>query len=479
MKKSLVIALVMTFVLSIACTAFAAAGAFSDMPAKHWAYDAVAKLAKAGLIEGDNGRFRGDQPMTRYEFAVAIAKMLDHYDKADATDKALIDKLSAEFATELNTLGVRVKALESKTNTWVGGQTRFRYVTDTPKAPGTTKLPGADQFDFRQRVFVYSNLNDTWAAKARLSVTGKESGAFTNGGNGNTVGVDMLAVTGKNVFGLDQIRLGRHPFDEFSYLLFSKAPGVDGARIDKKMGAVLFTGSINNVVDSTIANYTAATGKAYTLTTGQFNYSVDKQTNLVAGYYYADIPGTSAASGFASTTTYPTLLATAGHSFASSEGLLFGVRKQLGGLVLMGDYVATTLNNPVNLSKNPNGWAVELTNAQNNPQTGYPAGYLVDWKKPGTNAWAVIYRSVDSGAIPYGVRGFDQTAITESTDHYSMTNLATDNINAWYLVYQNVLQKGIILSLEYQDMKVKNLNVTNLTNSNLGQTYMAKLEYFY
>jgi hypothetical protein len=473
MKKSLVIALVMAFVLSIACTAFAAAGSFSDVPAKHWAYDAVNKLAKAGLIEGDNGRFLGDQPMTRYEFAVVIAKMLNNYDKADAATKTLIDKLSAEFTTELNTLGVRVKTLEGKTNTWVGGQTRFRYLADSPNAPNTKKLTGANQFDFRQRVFVYSNINDHFSAKARLSVTGKESGAFTSGGNGNSVGCDLLAITGKDVLGLDQIRVGRNPFDEFSYLLFSKAPGVDGARIDKQMGDVLFTGSVNNVVDTTPAGYTAPVGKAYTLTTGQFNYNVAKGTNLLAGYYWADIPGTSTATGSG------TLLANAGHSFDSSQGWLIGVRKQLGGLVLMGDYVGTSLANPVNLSKNPTGWAVQLTNAQNNPQVGYPAGYIVDWKKPGTSAWAVSYRSIDSGAIPYGVRAFDQTAITESTDQYSMTNLASDNAKAWYLIYQNVLEKGLIMTLEYQNMKVKNLNVTGLTDSKLGQTYMVKFEFYY
>ena len=51
MKKNLIVALALVFVLGIAGTAFAAANPFVDVPAKHWAYDAVTKLAQAGILE--------------------------------------------------------------------------------------------------------------------------------------------------------------------------------------------------------------------------------------------------------------------------------------------------------------------------------------------------------------------------------------------------------------------------------------------
>ena len=67
MKKSLVFAMAMA--LGVTATAFAA-NPFSDVPAGHWAYAAVAKLAAAGIVDGyPDGTYKGDRTMTRYEMA--------------------------------------------------------------------------------------------------------------------------------------------------------------------------------------------------------------------------------------------------------------------------------------------------------------------------------------------------------------------------------------------------------------------------
>lgn len=52
---------------------------FQDVPLTHWAYPALQKLAAAGILEGypPTGNFIGQRPMTRYEFAVAIARLLE------------------------------------------------------------------------------------------------------------------------------------------------------------------------------------------------------------------------------------------------------------------------------------------------------------------------------------------------------------------------------------------------------------------
>lgn len=114
MKKQLIIVAVLAFTLGLIGTAFAAAP-FPDVPAKHWAYDAVGKLVQAGLIEGyDDNTFKGDRPMSRYEFALLTAKAMSRFDKADDVNKAMINKLSAEFAAELQNLGIRVDKLEKK-----------------------------------------------------------------------------------------------------------------------------------------------------------------------------------------------------------------------------------------------------------------------------------------------------------------------------------------------------------------------------
>lgn len=123
---------------------------YPDVRPGHWAYDALNKLSAAGIIEGrPGGNYYGNQPMTRYEFAVAIARLLqnigtgtqgpkgdpgiqgpkgDKGDKGDpgsagvangnwVTRPELNDAIAAlrkEFATELANLGVRVGAAEDR-----------------------------------------------------------------------------------------------------------------------------------------------------------------------------------------------------------------------------------------------------------------------------------------------------------------------------------------------------------------------------
>lgn len=50
---------------------------FNDIPEKHWAYERVAKLAAAGVVEGyGDGGFHGDRPAIRYETALYAAHLL-------------------------------------------------------------------------------------------------------------------------------------------------------------------------------------------------------------------------------------------------------------------------------------------------------------------------------------------------------------------------------------------------------------------
>ena len=84
---------------------------FTDVPRDHWAYDAIEQLAADGVLEGyGDGTYRGDLAITRYEMAQMTARAMSK--AVDGTDKALLDKLAAEFAAELKSLGVRVAELE-------------------------------------------------------------------------------------------------------------------------------------------------------------------------------------------------------------------------------------------------------------------------------------------------------------------------------------------------------------------------------
>ena len=167
MKKTLVSALTTALVVGAASTTFAAANPFSDVPADHWAYDAVSQLAADGVIEGyGDTTFRGQQNITRYEMAQMIAKAMARTD-VSASDKALIDKLAAEFSDELGNLGVRVSNLERNADMvkW-NGQARYRYWSQRYE---NEKKKNKDQLTFRFEPT--AEVNDHWHVKARIDAS--------------------------------------------------------------------------------------------------------------------------------------------------------------------------------------------------------------------------------------------------------------------------------------------------------------------
>lgn len=63
-----------------------------DVPRGHWAYEAVTTLSLRGIFEGDlEGRFNGNQPITRYEFAVALARLLQRSDSVAPPRRVLLN----------------------------------------------------------------------------------------------------------------------------------------------------------------------------------------------------------------------------------------------------------------------------------------------------------------------------------------------------------------------------------------------------
>ena len=144
----------MAMALGVTASAYAA-NPFSDVPAGHWAYDSVAKLAAAGVVDGyADGAFDGDKLMTRYEMAQIVAKAM-----AKGAD---CDKLAAEFADELDTLGVRVAKLEKGAdNVKITGQLRATY----------RMQDGEDSSDLRTRLWVTGQVNDDWSVTGMFQNT--------------------------------------------------------------------------------------------------------------------------------------------------------------------------------------------------------------------------------------------------------------------------------------------------------------------
>lgn len=68
---------------------------FPDVPANHWAYEAVSKLAGNDIVEGyPDGDFHGDRTITRYEMAQVIYKALK---KGGAVDQKLVKEFNKEI----------------------------------------------------------------------------------------------------------------------------------------------------------------------------------------------------------------------------------------------------------------------------------------------------------------------------------------------------------------------------------------------
>lgn len=138
-KKALAILTGLTLSAGLGSTAFAAsADSFTDVPKDHWAYQALDYLAQEGVIDGmGDSTFQGGRTMTRYEMASIVAKAMQKKDISFG-DKAVLDKLSAEYAGELDTLNKKVDAntkaikdLNKKTDKFkVWGMTRLQMGND-------------------------------------------------------------------------------------------------------------------------------------------------------------------------------------------------------------------------------------------------------------------------------------------------------------------------------------------------------------
>ncbi|WP_333659664.1 S-layer homology domain-containing protein [Meiothermus cerbereus] len=120
MKKKLVVYL--AGLLTVLGLGFGQAQ-FSDVPAGHWAKEAVERIAACGLITGfPDGTYRGNTNLTRYQAALIFQRLLTELQQGgecvkgqggmSEEDMTAIRNAVQELAAELAALGVRVSALE-------------------------------------------------------------------------------------------------------------------------------------------------------------------------------------------------------------------------------------------------------------------------------------------------------------------------------------------------------------------------------
>ena len=309
-KKTLISMVTGALVIGAASTTFAAANPFSDVPADSWAYDAVAKLASDGIVNGyPDGTYKGQNTMTRYEMAQIVAKAMTKTDM-DKADKALVDKLAAEFSEELDNLGVRVSDLEKKSdNVKWGGRMRMSYkgIKSPELKTGDTSYTTSERsnsstYELRLQPKMFIG-NSGWTANARIRYFsniesanngGSTSTSDTNGGSdkSNTV-IDRIYAEGP-LFGADA-KLGK--LDTYSDDVFGTGMIIDdsisGAQFNWHIGDKAGKSYVKAVVGrydyNSSANAASAANDAYDGTGDYMSLEVglapkDSKLSGIVGY---------------------------------------------------------------------------------------------------------------------------------------------------------------------------------------------------
>jgi hypothetical protein len=180
---------------------------FRDVPTNHWAYAAIGQLQADGLIEGyPGGYFKGDRPLTRYELAVAVARLDQNVkDKLAAlqtvtpADLETLRKLEDEFRAELDDVKKDLASVKSDVATLKTQVAAEQATLDRQKLKLSyfVRSPGT----FRDYVAGYAvnpdgSLNLAAALPANTSIIGPSNGggfqALKTGEAGYGTGFGLL-----------------------------------------------------------------------------------------------------------------------------------------------------------------------------------------------------------------------------------------------------------------------------------------------
>jgi len=178
-----------------------------DVSPDDWAFEALRNLVERyGCIAGyPDGTFRGNQALTRYEFAAGLNACLQQIERLIAQgggevtkeDLQTLQRLTQEFEAELATLGTRVDNLEGRvatlednqfsTTTKLSGTARFASIASFGDDDHEGSLAGQDTSS--NPGFVYDVVMDFEASftgrdELKVSLQSANFGGFADGGTG-------------------------------------------------------------------------------------------------------------------------------------------------------------------------------------------------------------------------------------------------------------------------------------------------------
>ncbi|MCD6442394.1 MAG: S-layer homology domain-containing protein [Thermotogae bacterium] len=134
------------FLMFIAVFAFATLP-FKDVPPNHWAYDAVKILTEAGVLSGmPDGTFQGNKPLTRYQAAVMLKRLLDYISKNMKAGGVSTDELGRILA-ELEALKASLTSLSDFTKTNRDEISNLKIELENLRATQGTGAPGLKELE--------------------------------------------------------------------------------------------------------------------------------------------------------------------------------------------------------------------------------------------------------------------------------------------------------------------------------------------
>lgn len=418
---------------------------FNDVPKDHWAYKAVNELSKVGIIDGYSDKsYQGDKTMTRYEMAQIVEKAMDNSNKANAKQKALIDKLASEFALELNNIDTRVTKVEKFTQSTakLSFDTLMTFTADNTPGSTDTQLRGNDRFHLRARLIVTGDLNDKTSYTGRLATQFGTAGMeYSSTSQNNTVVFERAFFKTKDALGFDTVIWGRQPIDELGGNIIHKGGNNDGVILSKNLSSA--TNLRLGWLDIKAQPSTGETGNAQDIKYISMQSKVSPKLTISGLILNND----------SQTNKTDTAL---NYSTSGSNIKGISVQYKLGPWTMLGEYDWVHLGDPVNVDSNPHGYAFQITTGTVGTNLFIFAPLIVtDFNKPGDHAITFAYRNNEAGATPAKLGSWSGGTIVSPT--YKGINGKTfngqDGIKGWLVDYQYVVAKGIEMGLTYQNLK--------------------------
>lgn len=420
-------AFLMILIFTIGSIASASSNQYVDVPAGHWAYEAVTELAKDGIASGYSDRdMQQSKTLTRYAMAQIIANAMTKEDLANAEQKVVIKKLTAEFKDDLDKLGifkdepgksgVRGNISEKKSNTFqMSGYARLRYQQNDGLQGYSSNLGSkkrASRFTNDERLFISGSVNENiiyeGALVARIQTADvgnadKQRNGFLEFYRAN--------ITFKNLMPTSDLTIGRQFIRVANGLVFG-GDYFDGAKM---------TFGNRNQLNGFVAygDYSYMPGPTYPatyeLTTTQktagvlgIQYDVNKDTTLYAGYVEP------------------------ANTNAKYRNHTIGFNTQLSDQIsLRGDYAKNNYNK--------GSFANDVTADKTAWFTTIQYG-TADRNKPGSKAFWVRYAKIGKDSLDW------TAAVTQFNPTFNNINTGVQGVSVGF---DYALSKNAVLNLEY------------------------------